>query len=123
MDALLLFALLFLVFEAWQLVLCERYLGIKQIARNGDPRALGLNEFVAFGWTAALFLYACWMLALLLLPYARLHAVALLAVTTLGYSLRRTAPLKWVLVALTIEGAIRVGLLVSLLAMAWRRWH
>jgi hypothetical protein len=121
MDALLLFAPLFLAFEAWQLVICERYLGIKQIARDGDPRALGLNEFVALGWTATLFLYACWMLALLLVPYARIHALALAAVTALGYSLRRTASLKWTLVVLTIEGAIRVGLLVSLLAMAWRR--
>ena len=34
MLALLLFAPLFLAFEVGQLVLCERYLGVKQIARG-----------------------------------------------------------------------------------------
>jgi hypothetical protein len=37
---------LFLMFELWQLVICERYVGIKQIERNGDPRDVGPNEAV-----------------------------------------------------------------------------
>ena len=44
MATLLLLAPLFLIFEIGQLVLCERYVGIKQIARGADPRALGLGE-------------------------------------------------------------------------------
>ena len=36
-----LLAPLFLVFEVWQLVMSERYLGIKQIARGGNPREMG----------------------------------------------------------------------------------
>jgi len=121
MSTLLLFAPLFLAFEVWQLVISERYLGIKQIARNGDPRNLGLGEITAFLWTAVLFCYVLWMVALLSLPISRLHALGLLAVLGLGFTLRRNFGLKWTLVILTFEGAVRVGLLVSLLAMAWRR--
>lgn len=120
-STLLLIAPLFLAFEIWQLVVCERYLGIKQIARNGDPRALGLREFIAFCWSIVLFAYWIWMLGLLLTRFSRMHAVCLLAVSAIGYSFRRNAGIKWVLVILTFEGAIRVGLLLSLIAMAWRR--
>lgn len=121
MASLLLLAPLFLVFEAWQLVIGERYLGLKQIARNGDPRTLGLSEFVAFFWSMTLMLYVAWMFTLLLMPFARLHGVALLAVTAIGFSLRRNTGLKWVLVILTFEGAVRIGLLVTLVATVWHR--
>jgi hypothetical protein len=118
---LLLFAPLFLVFEVWQLVLCERYLGIKQIARGADPRGLGLGEVTAFVWTALLLAYWLWMLLLLAIPFGRVHGISLFTISMIGFSLRRGSPLKWVLVILTFEGAIRVGLLFSLCATAWRR--
>lgn len=121
MLTLLLFAPLFLAFEVWQLVLSERYLGIKQIARGADPRGLGLGEFTAFIWSVVLIAYWLWMLLLLALPFGRVHGISLLAVSMIGFSLRRGSGLKWVLVILTFEGAIRVGLLFSLGAMAWRR--
>lgn len=121
MTTLLLVAPLFLAFEIWQLVISERYLGIKQIARNGDPRALGLREFIAFCWSAVLLAYWVWMLGLLLTPFSRMHGLCLVAVTAIGFSLRRNTGIRWVLVILTFEGAVRVGLLVSLIAMAWRR--
>ncbi len=121
MPILLLFAPLFLLFEFWQLVLSERYLGIKQIARGADPRSLGPGEPTAFFWSALLICYWLWMVLLLLSPLARIHALALMAVTAIGFSLRRGSPLKWVLVVLTFEGAVRVGLLLSLCVMAWRR--
>jgi hypothetical protein len=117
---LVLFAPLFLVFEVWQLVLSERYLGIKQIARGADPRTLGLSEPTAFVWSIALIGYWLWMLVLLSVPVGRVHGLSLLIVTMIGFSLRRGSSLKWVLVILTFEGAIRVGLLFSLCAMAWR---
>jgi hypothetical protein len=119
-TTLLLAAPLFLAFEVWQLVISERYLGIKQIARNGDPRTLGMSELTAFCWSATLLAYGLWMGLLLLAPFSRVHALCLLAVTATGFSLRRNTGLKWVLVILTFEGAVRVGLLVSLVAMAWR---
>ena len=40
--------------------------------------------------------------------------------TGLGYALRTTCGLKWVLVVLTFEGSIRVGMLISLIGMSWR---
>lgn len=121
MLTLILFAPLFLIFEVWQLVLSERYLGIKQIARGADPRSLGLGEVTAFIWSMLLIGYWLWMMVLLAIPIGRIHGMSLLIVTMIGYSLRRGNALKWVLVILTFEGAIRVGLLLSLCGMAWRR--
>ena len=121
MSVLLLFAPLFLVFEVWQLVLSERYLGIKQIARCADPRTLGLSEITACAWSLSLIAYWFWMVLLLFVPFGRVNGLGLLVVTTIGFSLRRGSPLKWVLVILTFEGAVRVGLLFSLCAMAWRQ--
>jgi hypothetical protein len=112
---------LFLAFEVWQLVVSERYLGIKQIARGADPRALGLRELTAFFWSTTLILYWVWMVLLLVLPFGRAQAAGLMLVTAIGFALRRGAQLKWVLVILTFEGALRVGFLISLTAMAWRR--
>lgn len=121
MSLLLLFAPLFLVFEVWQLVLSERYLGIKQIARGADPRALGLSETTAFCWSTAIFGYWLWMMLLLALPLGRVHGLVLLIVSVGGFTARRGSPLKWVLIILTFEGAIRVGLLLSLCGLVWQR--
>lgn len=121
MLTLILFAPAFLVFEVWQLVLSERYLGIKQIARGADPRSLGLAETTAFCWTLTLVAYWLWMIALLAVPFGRVHGLCLLSVTMIGFSLRRGSRLKLVLVILTFEGAIRVGLLFYLCAVAWAR--
>jgi hypothetical protein len=120
-ESLLILAPVFLIFEVWQLVICERYLGIKQIARGADPRALGLGEVTAFFWSSTILLYGLWMLALLATPFGRIHGLALLALTGIGYSLRRGAPFKWILVILTFEGALRVSVLISLSVVLWRR--
>lgn len=120
MPALLLLTPLFFLFELWQLVLGERYLGIKQIARGSDPRELGLGEVTAFFWSGLLCLYWLWSLALFTVPFARVHALCLLAIFVLGYSIRRNCPLKWVLVVLTVEGATRLGFLAALGRLAWK---
>ena len=117
------FAPAFLLLEIWQLFICERYLGIKQIARGADPRALGLSEIVASLWCMALGLYWTWMFLLLFAPIGRVHGLSLGLVALLGFIVRRGAPLKWILVVLTLEGAIRVGLLFSLCGMLWWRWR
>lgn len=122
MPTALLLAPLFLLFELWQLVLGERYLGVKQIARGADPRGLGLGEMTALCWSAMLLLYWVWMLMLLATSFSRVHGVCLLTVSLLGFSLRRGCALKWVLVILTFEGALRIGLIISLAGMAWRRF-
>ncbi len=119
MLTLLLFAPVFLVFEVWQLVLSERYLGIKQIARGTDPRSLALGELTAFSWTMALIGYWTWMLLLLTTPLGRVHGLGLLLISAIGFTLRRGTPLKLILVILTFEGAVRVGLLFSMCAIVW----
>lgn len=122
MPVALFLAPLFLLFEFWQLVICERYAGIRQIERNGDPRESGPSEAVSFVWAGLLFCYWAWMLVLLLQAQGRVHGLALLAVTIIGYGIRRTCGLKWLLVVLTFEGAVRIGLLFSLCVYVWRRW-
>jgi hypothetical protein len=120
-TTLILLAPLFLIFEVVQLVLSERYLGIKQIARAADPRSLGLGEVTAFFWSTTLLGYWFWMVVLLLSTLGRAHAIGLILVSAVGFSLRRGNRMKWTLVILTFEGAVRVGFLISLCAMVWRR--
>ena len=115
-----LIAPLFLIFEIWQLVMSERYLGIKQIARGADPREMGPSEAVSFVWTSGIVLYAAWALALLAVPRARAEALGLIVTTIVGYTFRRNCGLKWVLVVLTFEGAIRIGIVSTSAVAAWR---
>ena len=77
MPVILFLAPLFVVFELWQLVISERYVGIKQIERNGDPRTLGLHEFTAFVWSMMIISYWAWMVALLFLRFGRVHGLCL----------------------------------------------
>ncbi len=118
---LLALAPLFLAFEIWQLVLCERYLGIRQLATGRDPRSLPMGERLAFTWTLLLFLYWVWIGLLLGGPAGRIQALALFIISLGGFLLRRNSPLRWILVILTFEGALRVGMLVSLIGAFWRR--
>jgi hypothetical protein len=122
MSPLVLLAPLFVIFEIWQLVISERYLGIKQIARGADPRELGLREVTAFFWSAGIMFYWLWMVAMLLPPFGRAYAAALVAITLVGFALRRNCSIKWVLVILTFEGAIRIGMLGSLCIIAWKKF-
>jgi len=110
-NSLPLLAPLFLAFEAWQLAISERYVGIKQIARGADPREMGPGEGVAFLWTAGL----------LATPTGRVYSLCLVAATVAGYSIRRNCGLKKILVVLTLEGAVRIGFLFGLSVTAWHR--
>jgi hypothetical protein len=120
MPGIALIAPLFLVFELWQLVMSERYLGIKQIARGADPREMGPSEAVSFLWAACIALYAVWALSLIAFPHTRAEALGLIAITAVAYSVRRNCSLKWVLVVLSFEGALRIGLVGSIAVLAWR---
>ena len=120
MAVLFIFAPLFLAFELWQLVIAERYLGLKQIARGVDPRELGLGETTAAVWSLALLAYWLWMALLLIHPWGRLQALTLMFVSALGFMVRRGCGLRWVLVILTFEGAVRIGILLTLCVVGWR---
>lgn len=120
MNTLLALAPFWLLFELWQLVVAERYLGVAQIAAGTDPRRLPMGRIRAAFWSVALLVERLWMLVLLLEPGARAAALCMLAVTFGGHALRARLSLRWVLVELTLEGAIRVGMLLYLSALWWR---
>jgi hypothetical protein len=121
MNPFALLAPLFLLFELWQLVISERYLGIKQIRLNADPRELPMKSWLAALWAGGIVTYGIWMLTLLLHPLGRAQGIVLLAVTAIGYGFRSTTSLKWTLVILTFEGSVRVGMLLSLTGSVWRK--
>lgn len=117
MSPLLYLVPVLILFEVWQLYMGERYLGVKQIGADADPRALGLREFTAFAWSAGIVLSWVWCVLVLFQPLGRMQAFAMILISTLGYTLRRGCRLKWVLVIMTFEGALRVGMLISLIGM------
>jgi hypothetical protein len=127
---LLWLAPLFALFEVWELVLAERYLGLKQFARAADPRELGPGEAVAFLSVMGIIFNWLFMLGLVASRFSRIEAAAMLAVSVLGLSVRRQLGgrwwrrfgVRWCLMVLTVEGAIRLGLLGLLWREAWKRW-
>ncbi|HTJ80007.1 MAG TPA: hypothetical protein VL357_13520 [Rariglobus sp.] len=121
MDILLYFSPLWIVFEAWQLFIAERHLGIKQIEKGVDPRSKGPREAIAFTWSTGIFAYWIWMVLMLIPESGRIQVICMLGVSLLGYSLRRNSTLKWILVILTLEGAIRIGMIISLIEGAWQK--
>ncbi|MEI6861278.1 MAG: hypothetical protein WCL04_03405 [Verrucomicrobiota bacterium] len=129
---LLLLAPLFAFFELWQLVLAERYMGVKQYARNSGPhpRELGPGEGLALVCIVGILFNWFYMLGLVATKFSRLVAIVMLAVSLFGLTARRQFGERWWrrfgvrlgLVLLTFEGAIRLGLLGFLWREAWRRW-
>ncbi|MBA4136910.1 MAG: hypothetical protein C0518_06295 [Opitutus sp.] len=120
MNPFVLLAPLFLAFELWQLVLGERYLGVRHIRANANPRELPMPNWMAAAWGGGLVVYYLWMVTLLLHPVGRAQGFVLLAVSSVAYALRASSSLKWTLVILTFEGSIRIGMLLSLLGAIWR---
>ncbi len=110
-----------IAFEVLQLVMSERYLGVKHIQAGKDPRLNGPSESVSALWTCLIILYWLWLLAMLFARADLPRLVALISVTVIGYTVRRNCGLKWVLVVLTFEGAVRIGMLVSLTTLLWRQ--
>ncbi len=112
---------IFLAFEVAQLVAAEKLLGVKQIEAGGDPRrSAAPGETTAGLWAGFILAEGLWLLWLLVDGATRIHAACLLLVTLVGFTLRSNCTLRWVLVILTIEGALRMGLIVSMLGSAWR---
>ena len=110
-----------LLFEVGQLVLCERYIGVKHIGKIKDPSTQGPPELLAFLWVLAIVGYWLWMLGMLVPGYVRLQILCMLCISVAGIFLRRITTLKWTLVILTLEGAIRIGMLCSIGVSVWKR--
>jgi hypothetical protein len=110
----------FVACEIAQLVYAERFLGVKQVQAGLDPRALGPSEPIALLWVVLICAQNVWLLWLLREGATRLHAACLLLVSLCGFALRGSCALRWVLGVLTFEGALRLGLMVSMFGAAWR---
>ena len=111
---------LLLALELVQLIAAERLLGIKLIQRGDDPRQAALPAGLAALWSVGILTNAVWMLAMITTAFGTGRVICMLAASLLGYALRRACPFRWTLVILTFEGAIRMGMHVSLLLLAWR---
>ena len=70
-----------------------------------------MPNWMAALWSSGLIVYALWMSSLLLFPGSRPQGAVLLIITLIGYMLRSATGLKWTLVILTFESAIRIGML------------
>ena len=110
----------FLVFEGLQLVAAEKLLGIKQIESGLVERDKVPGDNVAAWWSLGIISEAAWCLWLLCNDVTRVHAGCILLISLFGFSTRNSCKLKWVLVVMTIEGACRMGFMVSMLGSAWR---
>lgn len=117
------FAPIFFIFEIVQLVMAERLVGVKQIKQGTDPRENGPREMIAAGWTLSLIAYWLWLGMMLAPGFGRAHIIVIIVVSLVGYGLRKTTSLKWTLVILTFEGAIRIGMLMSLMGRMWRTMY
>jgi len=109
------------VFEIIQLIVSERFLGVKRIKTDADPRQLGPREPLAFLWCMGIMLFWLWLVAMLFQSIGRAEVATMIVVTLVGFFVRRSCGLKWVLVMLTVEGSIRIGMLLDLSALVWRR--
>jgi hypothetical protein len=104
-------------FDFAQLLVAERLIGVRQIRKGRHPAdeapALGVGWLLL--WLSGI-LYSATIMVLLL-THARLafHGIALLVISALGFAIRRNAGLKWGLVVMTVEGALRMGLVANLL--------
>ena len=116
-SSLLLLAPVFILFEMAQLVMAERYIGVRQIKNGQHP--LDINPvgppLIPQIWIAMLVAYWFYMVALVFVPGAGFQAFIILMTTLVGTSLRRSLGMRWALVVMTFEGAIRMGLLTNIL--------
>jgi hypothetical protein len=114
-------ALFFMVFEVAQLVAAQRFIGIVQIKQNIHPLDGPAPKpfWFSAGWVALLLADYAFQATLLIVPnintltdrpyFIRLAAILMLIISFGGFALRRTSGVKWGLVVLTLEGAMRAG--------------
>ena len=105
----------FILFEVAQLFVAHRYIGPDQIRARIHPLDLAkLPPFwLSMTWMFCLGADYLYQLLLLFEPnLIRVAALLLIFISVVGFMLRRVCGLKWGMVVMTIEGAIRVGFLV-----------
>lgn len=102
--------------EIANLVICERYIGVKVFRAGLDPRVQpGPSRLVAIVWFLCLTLIVVYPLYLLFVPQARVFAYAMILFTVAGYVLRKRTGLRGALVVLTLEGALRIAAIIHMI--------
>lgn len=114
MHALATLAFFFLLFEIVQIVVLERYIGIRSIRGELDPREMPFPAWAGVLWLVLTKVYLLWTIVLLFEPPLRLAATLILAATGLGLILRRLGGMPWALVVFTFETAVRFGMLLAI---------
>lgn len=112
------FAPLVLIAEMLHLVIAERYIGVRVLKSGLDPRR-GPQPPAWVGWIW--FLVSAIAIAypglLVFFGSMRLQALLMTLFTVVGFEVRRRSGLKWALVTLTFEGALRIGLIAQMLGL------
>lgn len=117
---LLFFALIFISYEMLQLVLAERYIGIKKIRAGVHPLESNAQgpAWIATAWLLGMLSSWVFIVYLLFQYESSIQGFLMVLTSVAGMSLRRSLGIKWALVIMTIEGAIRMGLLANLMITA-----
>lgn len=100
-----------------QLIVVERYIGIKQIRSGEHPleRKATLPGWLITLWIVWIVVYWAYMAALLFSEWGNLQGLIMLVVSIIGGLLRRALGLKWALVIMTVVSSIRMGLMANML--------
>jgi hypothetical protein len=103
-------------FEIAQLFVAHRYIGPAQIRRNLHPLDAPVTPpfWLSVGWMCGVWGDYIYQGTLVLEHniYVRLAALLMLAISLVGFVVRRACGLKWGLVVMTLEAALRIGFMV-----------
>lgn len=112
---------LFMGFDIGQLLLAERFIGVKQIRKGEHPLDADrrLPDWASGLWVIGLGIYWAYMALLAFHPNTALQGILMIGITLAGFAVRRVSGLKWALVFLTLETAIRLGLLANILIVVF----
>ena len=116
MSVLALLCLPMIFVELMQLLMAERFIGVKQIKDGRHPldvRPVG-PPFVAALWISLMLFSWTFILVLLSAPSTRMQAFIMLFISLAAIPLRRGFGLKWALVIMTVVGAVRMGLYANI---------
>ncbi len=111
-------AFLIVPLELTHLVLAERRIGVRQIRAGIDPReAHPPPRYIGWVWLALIAATQAYPIVLLLDGETRVFGLIMLLFGAVGYDLRRRGGLRWSLVVLTVEGALRIGVIINMFVM------
>ncbi len=112
------FAPLIILAELAQLVIAERHLGVAVMKSGLDPRARpGLSRAVGWLWFLCAALCIAYPGLLVFFGYSRFQALVMMLVTVVGFEVRRRTGVRRALMSLTLEGAVRIGMMAQMLGL------